>query len=183
MATANKSARKSSFLPAGMNDIIRHRSVEFTGVGMIASALALLIAFASYASSDPSLNTSTPGGEIRNLLGEAGALTSDLLLQSLGLVPLFGVILLAGWGWRLVSEHRIAAPWLRLGLLPAGLLIAALALSHAGSPESWPFRGGLGGVVGDMLHFWTLDLLIEPVPRWCYVALIAASPAAFFYTH
>ncbi|MBT5497042.1 MAG: cell division protein FtsK [Alphaproteobacteria bacterium] len=174
MATANKSATKSSFLPAGMSAILRHRSVEFVGVGMIAIALALLVAFASYASGDPSLNTSTAGGEIRNLLGAAGALASDLLLQSLGLVALFGVILLAGWGWRLVSEHRIEAPWLRLALLPAGLLIAALALSHTSSPESWPFRGGLGGVVGDMLHFWTLDLLIEPVPRWCYVALMAA---------
>ena len=174
MATANKSATKSSFLPAGMSAILRRRSVEFVGVGMIAIALALLVAFASYASSDPSLNTSTAGGEIRNLLGAAGALASDLLLQSLGLVALFGVILLSGWGWRLVSKHHIAAPWLRLALLPAGLLIAALALSHTSSPESWPFRGGLGGVVGDMLHFWTLDLLVEPVPRWCYVAVMAA---------
>ena len=86
MGTANKSAPKSSFLPTGMSDILRHRSLEFIGVGMITIALALLVAFASYASSDPSLNTSTPGGEIRNLLGEAGALTSDLLLQSLGLI-------------------------------------------------------------------------------------------------
>lgn len=172
MATANKSATKSSFLPAGMSEILRQRSVEFAGVGMIAIALALVVAFASYSSSDPSLNTSASETAVRNLLGAAGALTSDLLLQSLGLVALFMVCLLAGWGWRLVSAHRIASPWLRLSVLPVGLLTATLALSHIGSPESWPFRGGLGGVVGDMLHFWTLELLIEPIPRWCYAALI-----------
>ena len=183
MPTANKTATKSSFLPAGMSKILRHRSIEFAGVGMIACALALLVAFASYSGSDPSLNTSTHSGPVQNLLGPAGALISDLLLQTLGLAALAAVGIFIGWGWRLVSQHRIASPWIRLSVLPVGLLLATLTLSHVGPPESWPLRGGLGGIVGDMMHFWTLDLLVEPIPRWGYTALIGIfAAAAILYT-
>lgn len=183
MATVNKSATKSSFLPAGMSESLRHRAVESAGVGFIVFALALLAAIASYTSSDPSLNTATPESEIGNLLGAAGAMASDLLFQSLGLVSLFAVCLLAGWGWRLVSRRRVEGPWLRLAFLPLGLLTGALALSIAGVPADWPLRGGLGGVVGDMLHVWTVDLMIEPVPRWGYgVGIAAVSLSLLLYT-
>ena len=183
MSTANKSATKSSFLPAGMSESLRHRAVESAGVGFIVVALALLAAIASYTSSDPSLNTATPESEISNLLGAAGAMASDLLLQSLGLVSLFAVCLLAGWGWRLVSRRRVEGHWLRLALLPFGLLTGTLALSIAGIPADWPLRGGLGGVVGDMLHVWTVDLMIEPVPRWGYgFGIAAVSLALLLYT-
>ncbi len=183
MATANKSATKTSFLPAGMSESLRHRAVESAGAGLIVVALALLAAIASYTSSDASLNTATPESELGNFLGAAGAMASDLLLQSFGLMSLFAVCLLAGWGWRLVSRRRVESPWLRLALLPFGLLTGALALSIAGVPADWPLRGGLGGVVGDMLHVWTVDLMIEPVPRWGYwVGFAAVSLALLLFT-
>ncbi|MEE2689778.1 MAG: DNA translocase FtsK 4TM domain-containing protein [Pseudomonadota bacterium] len=168
MVTANKSATKSAFLPNGMGKSLQYRAIEFAGVGMIVLALGLLAAISSYTASDPSLNTATFSAEIKNLLGATGSVTSDFLLQTFGLVSLFAVCLLAGWGWRLVSSHRIDAYWLRLAILPLGFLSAALALSFVGTPDSWPLRGGLGGIIGDMLYFWALDLMLEPIPRWGY---------------
>ena len=176
MITANKTTTKSSFLPTGMGEKLQQRLIEFAGVGMIAVAVALIIALSSYSASDPSLNTAALADNIDNLLGFAGALTSDLLLQTLGLACLPFIILLGAWGWRLVTIHRVHAIWLRLSLLPFALILLALALSHLGAPENWPLRAGLSGVVGDLVHFWTLDLFIEPVPQWCYftaVSLIA----------
>ena len=173
MVTANKTTTKASFLPTGMGEKLQQRLIEFAGVGMIALAIALILALTSYSASDPSLNTATLTDNINNLLGLAGALTSDLLLQSLGLACLPFVILLAAWGWRLVTIHRVHAVWLRLSLLPFVLLSLALALSHLGTPDAWPLRAGLSGVVGDLVHFWTLDLFIDPVPQWCYVAAVS----------
>ena len=169
MATANKSATKASFLPAGMGKILRWRMIELAGVSMISISLALLLAFITYSSDDASLNTAASTVKTNNLLGTMGAIISDLLLQSFGLIAALIAITLSGWGWQLVRSHKIASPWLRLSLVPVGMLFAALAFSHFNPPEQWPLRGGLGGVVGDMLHFWTIDLLIEPLPLWCYV--------------
>lgn len=166
-----------------MSGSLQHRAIEFVGVGMIALALALLAAISSYTSSDPSLNTATVNAEIHNLLGAAGAIASDLLLQTTGLLSLFAVCLLAAWGWRLLSVHNIDAPWLRLAVCPFGLLLAALALSFAGAPDSWPVRGGLGGIVGDTLYYWTLDLMVEPIPRWGYgLAIAGISIGLLLYT-
>ena len=173
MATANKSATKTSFLPAGMGEKLQQRLIEFAGVGMIAVAIALIFALASYSANDPSLNTAALGDNVSNLLGLAGALTSDLMLQTLGLASLPFVFLSAAWGWRLVTNHRVSAVWLRLSLMPFVLLSLALALSHFGAPEAWPIRGGLGGVIGDLVHFWTLDLLLDSIPRWCYVTVFS----------
>ncbi|MDP7393492.1 MAG: DNA translocase FtsK 4TM domain-containing protein, partial [Alphaproteobacteria bacterium] len=80
-------------------------------------AIALVFALASYSANDPSLNTAALGNNVSNLLGLAGALTSDLMLQTLGLASLPIVFLSAAWGWRLVSNHRVSAVWLRLSLL------------------------------------------------------------------
>ena len=88
MITANKTTTKSSFLPTGMGEKLQQRLIEFAGVGMIAVAVALIIALSSYSASDPSLNTAALADNIDNLLGFAGALTSDLLLQTLGLACL-----------------------------------------------------------------------------------------------
>ena len=173
MVTANKTTTKASFLPTGMGEKLQQRLIEFAGVGMIAVAIALILALTSYSASDPSLNTATLTDNTNNLLGLAGALTSDLLLQTLGLACLPFIILLAAWGWRLVTIHRVHAVWLRLSLLPFVLLLLALALSHLGTPDAWPLRAGLSGVVGDLVHFWTLDLFIDPVPQWCYVTAVS----------
>ena len=74
MATTNK-MRQSSFLPAGMGEKLQHRLIEFAGVGMMAVAIALIFALASYSANDPSLNTAALGDNVSNLLGPAGALT------------------------------------------------------------------------------------------------------------
>ncbi len=185
MATANKSATRPAFLPGGMGEMLRRRLIEFAGVGMIAVAGALLLALASYHAADPSLNTAA-GQEIHNLLGAAGAMTSDLLLQTLGLASSLAVLLLAGWGWRFVTQHRMRAPWLRLALLPFGLLASALALAEAEPPASWPLRGGLGGVFGDLLHAPLAGLTLPGLPEWVLpwglgLGLGAAALALSFY--
>ena len=145
MATTNKNATKSSFLPAGMGEKLQHRLIEFAGVGMIAVAIALIFALASYSANDPSLNTAALGDNVSNLLGLAGALTSDLMLQTLGLASLPFVFLSAAWGWRLVTNHRVSAVWLRLSLLPFVLLLARaclIAFRRTGSlaPSRWAWR-------------------------------------------
>ena len=120
--------KKTTFLPAGAEQFLRAKSLEASGVFMIAVALALLAALASFHPTDPSLNTAT-GTAAQNLLGYAGAHVSDILLQTLGLSSVLLAPIAIGWGWRLWKEHALQQPWLRLTLLPIGLLFTAIALA------------------------------------------------------
>ena len=148
--------RKTAFLPAGMEQFLRDKAFETLGLAMVAISLALLAALLSYHPSDPSLNTAT-AGPAQNLLGLTGARISDLVLQSLGLAGGLLAPVAAGWGWRLWKGHRLQQPWLRLALLPVGLMAAAVALAAVGAPESWPLAAGLGGFAGG----WALQGLAD----------------------
>ena len=117
---------------------------------------ALLAALASYHPTDPSLNTAT-GTAAQNLLGYAGAHVSDILLQTLGLSSVLLAPIAIGWGWRLWKEHALQQPWLRLTLLPIGLLFTAITLATLRTPEAWPLAAGLGGYAGT----WALHSLIS----------------------
>ena len=67
--------KKTNFLPAGAEQFLRAKLLEACGLCLIAIALALLAAIASYHPTDPSLNTAT-GSAAKNLLGFCSALAS-----------------------------------------------------------------------------------------------------------
>ena len=114
-------------------------------------ATALFAALVTYNPADPSLNTAVEENA-ENLLRLPGAIVADLIIQSLGLAGGILVLIVLGWGWRLVVSHRVAAPWLRLALLPLGLLLATMALAAIAVPENWVLQAGLGGAAGQLLR-------------------------------
>ncbi|GIK97921.1 MAG: hypothetical protein BroJett029_21300 [Alphaproteobacteria bacterium] len=141
--------RADALLPPAAVEFLRRRTIEAGGLALVGLALALVVALLSFDPADPSLNSAT-GGEVRNLLGRPGAYAADLALQSLGLVSLLLALVPVAWAWRLVRHHRLDRWWLRLALLPAALVAAAIAFAAAPS-GTWPLAGGLGGFVGQLL--------------------------------
>ena len=142
--------RKTAFLPVGVEQYMRDKAIEAAGLALIAVAITLFAALVSYSPSDPSLNTASGQG-VSNLMGHAGAYVSDIALQSLGLAGGLLVPIAAGWGWRLWKDHSLSRTWLRIGLLPLGVLTTAIALSGIQAPEAWPLTAGLGGYAGTWL--------------------------------
>ena len=146
---------KTTFLPAGVEQFLREKSLEACGLVLIAMAIALLTALASYHPTDPSLNTAT-GSAAQNLLGHMGAYISDIILQTVGLSGALLVPVAVGWGWRLWKEHKLEKAWFRLALIPIVLMSAAIALASLRTPENWPLAAGLGGYAGT----WVLYSLV-----------------------
>ena len=149
--------RQAALLPSGSGEFARRRLIELLGVALILAALVLLLSMITYDSSDPSWNTASGGGGVNNILGLAGAKIADFALQTLGLGAALLAPALIGWGIRLVRHRRLARPWARLTVLPAMLLLGALAFATAPAPESWPLNPGLGGAVGSELLSWLAD--------------------------
>jgi S-DNA-T family DNA segregation ATPase FtsK/SpoIIIE len=177
---------EARFLPAGTTDVLKRWSFQAGGLAVVAIALALMAALATYSRLDPSLDTAAaPVGPVRNMLGAFGAVFSDLLLQLFGMTAWLPVLALIAWGGRLlVSGQPLEKTWLRLLLLLCGLLLLAIGLAALPIPSGWHLPGviggsgdTLGGSAGKLLFeglIETAKLLGSPVIRWPLAIFSAA---------
>jgi S-DNA-T family DNA segregation ATPase FtsK/SpoIIIE len=143
-------SQKLNLLPAGAAAFLRRRTAELAGAGLGLAALAWALMLATYDPADPTWNAATRA-ETQNWLGPAGASGADVLLQSLGLAAALPALILAAWGWRLISHRGIGWFWLRLAVVPVVLAAAAGLAATFVPPLGWPLVAGLGGAVGDLL--------------------------------
>ena len=77
------SSRALSFLHEDLVAMLRRRTVELIGTGVVMFCLALLVALATWSVKDPSLSHAV---DLRpkNWLGYPGAIASDFLMQLFG---------------------------------------------------------------------------------------------------
>ena len=95
---------------------------ELVGLLLLACALLLLLALASYTPLDPSLDTAggyLSGRPAHNWAGLLGAGLSDLLLQAEGLSAFLVPLLVGGLGWIWLRSRPVGSPVSKLigGLL------------------------------------------------------------------
>ena len=150
---------------------LKRRVFEALGFGLLLAALLVAAALLSYNPQDPSLDTSIDAAA-HNFLGRDGAILADILHQSLGLAAFVIPIALFGWSVRLMLDRPLHSLWLKLGLLPVALLLAALALSVL-DQTALCAAPGCGGAVG-----WGLQRLLtlaELSPAALPIATMAAA--------
>jgi S-DNA-T family DNA segregation ATPase FtsK/SpoIIIE len=137
-------------LPDSVRDMLGRRLREMAGLLVIAFAVMVTVALATWSVEDPSLSHAT-SSTIRNALGYAGAIGADMLMQILGLGSTMLVLTIAVWGWRLMTHRAFDREVLRAGMW----IIAAIAASGFAScwplSAKWPLPTGLGGVAGDAM--------------------------------
>jgi S-DNA-T family DNA segregation ATPase FtsK/SpoIIIE len=117
-----------------------------------ALAVVLAVALASFHAGDPSF-TSTGSGSVQNLIGPAGAWTSDMLLFILGASAYSLPLLIAYGAWigfrgqfKGGGKVRLA----RLAALVVALVALAALLALVAASGNW-LPAGTGGVVGDVI--------------------------------
>ena len=138
------------YLPAAVREFPKRRAAEMLGLAAIAGAVGLGVALLTWSVEDPSLNHAT-SAPVHNLLGGPGAVAADIVMQMLGLACIAALAPPALWGWRLVTERRLARPGRKAAYYILGVAAAAALASLLPAPGSWPVPTGLGGVVGDAL--------------------------------
>ncbi|PJI42033.1 DNA translocase FtsK [Ferrovibrio sp.] len=149
---AARSKKKRSFFPEGFDDFLRLRAREGGGILILGLGFLLALALATFDVADPNFNHATPQAP-HNWLGLPGAYISDVLLQTLGLSAWLFVLLLASWGFRVVSHRGLPRWWLNVALVPLTLILFAAFAAALPVPAGWVMRSGLGGWIGDNILY------------------------------
>ncbi len=150
MSTIERVVPIVGHLPAPIRDMLGKRMRELAGLGLIGIAGLASAALITWSVQDPSLSHAT-SRPIRNVLGYPGAIASDLLMQILGLGAVMLVLLIAVWGWRMLTHRPIDREALRLGCWVLATVTASGFASCWAHGAGWPLPTGFGGVVGDAL--------------------------------
>jgi S-DNA-T family DNA segregation ATPase FtsK/SpoIIIE len=131
---------------------------ELVGLLLFAAAVLLFLALASYSPADPSLNTAAStvtAHPARNLIGMAGALTSDLLLQAEGITVFLLPVMLGFLGMRWFKSREVISPIAKM--IGCGTLLvfvpALLGLLpwHLRWLQAIPIEGLAGRITSDVL--------------------------------
>ena len=137
-------------LPASVRTRLQGGLWKVLGFLVLAACAALSVSLLSWSAADPSLMRATSGGA-RNLLGPAGAVLSDMLMQMLGLAGVFVLLPPLFWALRLLTAQQPPGLRGKLILAPLAVLFLAGALSSLPSASTWPLHHhGYGGVLGDL---------------------------------
>ena len=136
----------------GFRPFMGKRLTELGGLVLFTASVAMTVALATWSVDDPSLNHATEHAA-HNVLGQTGAVISDLAMQLLGLGSLAFVLPPALWGVRLMRERDLPGGGARIALWIIGFCAASAVASALPPTARWPLPTGLGGVAGDgLLH-------------------------------
>ena len=144
------STRAFQFLPEELFAMLRRRLAELGGLALVAFAVALLVALATWSVQDPSLNHATDA-RVQNWLGLPGAIAADFLMQLFGLAALAAILPVAVLGWQIVTHRVVHRLRFRLVAWALGLVMSAGCAASIPATANWPLPAGLGGVLGDSL--------------------------------
>ena len=163
----------TDYMPESVREFLGRRVAEIGGLLLLATVGVVGVALATWSIQDPSWNHAADG-PVRNLVGPAGAVTADLIMQLLGIAVVAILPPLACWGWRLLTKRELDHPRLRLALLALGGGAAAALASAFPTTDRWPLPSGLGGVIGDAVLALPRHLFGTSEPSLVIVAVALA---------
>jgi len=119
------------------------------------AGLFIILSLTSYNRQDPSWNTAANNANeqttsIANWMGHNGAITADLLIQTLGAAGFALGIIACIWAMRIFSRQTITAFPLRIIALLTGIIISGIALAQIPF-DGWNPQPYLGGSFGTLI--------------------------------
>jgi S-DNA-T family DNA segregation ATPase FtsK/SpoIIIE len=178
-------AARIDLLPEELKRLLRRRTAEMVGLGVLAVSTILLVALASWTAEDPSLSRSSAADPL-NLLGRPGAIIADLMMQLFGVAALAAVLPVLMWGWLILTHRRPRREKLRLAAYLLGVIFAAGFAACMPRLSGWPLPSGLGGVLGEGVlsipqafrNNWLIALDYLITGTICLAGALAALPVA-----
>ena len=131
-----------------INNFIKNRLIELSGVLLIFVSTFLLASIVSYSPSDPNFIYTPENTEIKNVGGFYGSVLSDFLLQSLGLIAIFLVFNFFYWGIKLTTQKTINNFITKIFFIFIYIVFGTTVLNILHNDSFWLIDNGNGGFVG-----------------------------------
>jgi len=145
---------------------LERRGRELGGLLLIGAAVAIGLMLGSYSPDDPAWMSATDS-QARNALGRIGAGLAAPLFIIAALAAWKIVLILAGWGARLVTHQSPERALGRVIFAPIAVALASIYASTLLPAVSWPHSFGMGGLFGDTI----LGALLQLFPGSQQLAL------------
>ena len=131
-----------------INNFIKKRLIEFSGILLILFSFFLFASIASYSPDDPNFIYSPENTEIKNIGGFYGSVISDFLLQSLGLISFFLVINFFYWGIKIVNKQYVKNFITKVFFILIYVIFGTVFFNILYNDSFWLIDNGNGGFVG-----------------------------------
>ena len=162
-----------------INNFVKYRLIEFSGILLVLIAIFVLIAIVSYSPEDPNFIYSPENTQIKNFGGFYGSIISDFLLQSIGIVSFFVVLNLFYWGYKIIKEKKISNFIPKIFFTIIYIIFGTTFVDIFYNDSFWLIDNGNSGFVGHIIkeNIYTLTTLIENQ----YIAFFLLSLAIIFF--
>jgi len=146
-----------------INNFVKNRLVEFSGILLATIGIFLLISIVSYSPADPNFIYTPDDVEIKNIGGFYGSVISDFLLQSVGLISFLMVINLLNWGLTLIVRKKIGNFMTKIFFTISYTIFGSAFINIFYNNSFWLIDNGNGGFLGRMIkeNFYSITNLIE----------------------
>ena len=131
-----------------INNFIKNRLIECLGVVLVLISFFLFASIISYSPSDPNFIYESENTEIKNIMGFYGSVTSDFLLQSLGLISFLLFFNFFYWGTKLISEKIISNFVTKIFFTLIYIVFGTTVLNVLYNDSFWLIDNGNGGFAG-----------------------------------
>jgi S-DNA-T family DNA segregation ATPase FtsK/SpoIIIE len=146
-----------------INNFVKNRLVEFSGILLTIIGIFLLISIVSYSPADPNFIYTPDDIEIKNIGGFYGSVISDFLLQSIGLISFLMIINLLNWGLTLIVRKKISNFITKIFFTISYTIFGSTFINTFYNNSFWLIDNGNGGFLGRVIkeNFYALTNLTE----------------------
>ena len=135
-----------------LNNFVKNRVIELSGVLLVLCAIFLLISVASYSPSDPNFIYFPENVDIKNFGGFYGSVISDFLLQSIGIISFFVIFNIFYWGFKLITEKKINNFISKIFYTLIYIIFGTIFVSIFHNDSFWLIDNGNGGFIGHIVR-------------------------------
>jgi len=146
-----------------INDFVKNRLMELSGILLVLSSIFLLLSIASYSPSDPNFIYTPENIKIANIGGFYGSVISDFLLQAMGIISFLVVLNLLYWGSRLIIEKKINNFIPKIFFTLTYIIFGTTFINIYYNNSFWLIDNGNGGFIGHIIkeNFYSFTTSIE----------------------